>query len=117
MQRINPIATFGLIVFIIIVGAGFSLPGRGYLAPTDIISVHTQVQAGSVAELAMRGRVSLVVATQDALEALPGIGPKTATKILKWRRQNEGLIHSSSLGDVPGIGPKTLNRVESLLRM
>lgn len=54
------------------------------------------------------GPVSLNTATLEQLDALQGIGPATAQKILEWRRTRGGFASVDDLGEVPGIGPKKL---------
>ena len=54
-------------------------------------------------------------ATLEQLEALPGIGPVTAQKILDYRQQH-GAFHSvSELEGVPGIGPAHLAQLKGLV--
>lgn len=54
-------------------------------------------------------------ATLEQLEALPGIGPVTAQKILDYRQQH-GAFHSvSELEGVPGIGPAHLAQLQGLV--
>lgn len=51
--------------------------------------------------------VSLNTATLAQLDALPGIGPVTAQKILDWRQQHGRFTAVTELQEVEGIGPKT----------
>ncbi len=54
-------------------------------------------------------------ATLEQLEALPGIGPVTAQKILDYRQQH-GAFHSvSELEGVPGIGPAHMAQLKGLV--
>lgn len=55
--------------------------------------------------------VRLSTATPDQLEALDGIGPTLASRIVEWRDAHGGLRSVDDLLDVPGIGP---TRLESL---
>ena len=57
------------------------------------------------------GRVSLSSATAAELDALPGIGPVTAQKILDYRAEHGGFRSVDDLDAIPGIGPA---RVEQL---
>ena len=57
------------------------------------------------------GRVSLNSATAAELDALPGIGPVTAQKILDYRAEHGGFRSVEDLDAIPGIGPA---RVEQL---
>ena len=56
-------------------------------------------------------RVSLSSATAAELDALPGIGPVTAQKILDYRAEHGGFRSVEDLDAIPGIGPA---RVEQL---
>jgi competence protein ComEA len=54
-------------------------------------------------------------ATLEQLEALPGIGPVTAQKILDYRQQH-GAFHSVvELEGVPGIGPTHMAQLKGLV--
>lgn len=57
------------------------------------------------------GPVSLSSATQADLEALDGVGPALAARIIAWRDANGGFSSVDQLDDVPGIGPA---RMEAL---
>ena len=54
-------------------------------------------------------------ATKDQLDALPGIGPTTAQKILDYR-QAHGSFHSlAELDAVPGIGQGRIEQLKGLV--
>jgi competence protein ComEA len=54
-------------------------------------------------------------ATAEQLDALPGVGPVTAQKILDYR-QEHGAFHSvAELEGVPGIGPAKLAQLKGLV--
>lgn len=59
--------------------------------------------------------VSLGTADAAALEALPGIGPVLAQRIVAWRTEHGPFASVDALGDVPGIGPSLLGQVRSLV--
>jgi competence protein ComEA len=52
--------------------------------------------------------VSLASATLEQLDALEGIGPVIARKILEWRTKSGGFASVDDLAQIPGIGPKKL---------
>ena len=57
------------------------------------------------------GRLDLNRASADELEGLPGIGPKTAQRILEDRRKRGPFRKVPDLTRVKGIGAKTLARL------
>ena len=62
--------------------------------------------SGSTA--APAARVSLGSATLDQLDALDGIGPTLAQRIVEYRAQHGGFSSLTELGEVDGIGEKRL---------
>ena len=61
--------------------------------------------------------VDLNSADAAALDALPGIGPATAAKIVADRAANGSFKSVDDLGRVPGIGPKKLEQLKGLIRV
>ena len=57
------------------------------------------------------GPVSLSSATAADLEALDGVGPALAARIIAWRDSHGGFSSVDALDEVPGIGPA---RMEAL---
>lgn len=62
-------------------------------------------------------QVNLNTATQAELEALPGIGPVTAGKIIAWRQQHGRFGRVEELQEVDGIGPKTFAELAPHVRV
>ncbi len=62
-------------------------------------------------------RVDLNQADEAALDALPGIGPVTARRILEWRAAHDRFSRVEELAEVPGIGPKLLAQLTPLVRV
>ena len=61
------------------------------------------------------GRPSLSSATLAELDALPGVGPVTAQKILDYRAQHGGFRSVDDLDAVPGIGPARIDQLRDLV--
>ena len=61
-------------------------------------------------------RLDLNRAGPEELQALPGIGPALAGRIVEHRARIGRFRSVDDLLDVSGIGPATLERVRSLVR-
>ncbi|HEX3003233.1 MAG TPA: helix-hairpin-helix domain-containing protein [Angustibacter sp.] len=61
--------------------------------------------------------VDLNAATPDQLDALPGIGPVLAGRIVDFRSQHGRFTSVDELGDVSGIGDAMLERLRPLVRV
>ena len=59
--------------------------------------------------------LNLNSATVEQLQKLPGIGPKTAARILDYRQKNGGFKKIEELMNVRGIGEKTFLRMKAQL--
>jgi competence protein ComEA len=86
-------------------GLAAAPPGGG--ASLDPASASTPQKSA----YGLDGKLNLNAAAADALEELPGIGPKTAQRILADRRAHGPYRRISDLRRVKGIGPKTLARL------
>ncbi|MCL6450649.1 MAG: helix-hairpin-helix domain-containing protein [Acetobacteraceae bacterium] len=56
-------------------------------------------------------------AGRQALEALPGIGPRLAERVLRYREEHGPFRRVEDLLEVEGIGPRTLERLRPLVRV
>jgi competence protein ComEA len=84
------------------------VPARGAAAAASPV-------AAAPAGAAHGGRISLNGATLEQLDALPGIGPVTAQKILEYREKKGAFRSVDELDAVPGIGPARLEQLKEVL--
>lgn len=71
--------------------------------------------AGEGAAAAPGAKVSLAIASVEQLDALPGVGPVTAQRIVDWREKNGPVRTVDELDAIPGIGPATVERLRELV--
>ena len=59
--------------------------------------------------------IDINTASSFELEALPGIGPTTAQKIIEYREQNGAFVSIEDIINVSGIGPGLYERIKELI--
>jgi competence protein ComEA len=59
--------------------------------------------------------ININTATQEELEALPGIGPAKAADIIAYREANGPFTTIDQIKNVPGIGPATFEGLKDLI--
>jgi competence protein ComEA len=92
------------------------VPVRGSGAPTSTPeAAATSPGAGVGVAGSVGGRVHLNSATLEQLDALPGIGPVTAQKILDYRAEHGAFSSVDELDAVPGIGPARMEQLRPLV--
>jgi competence protein ComEA len=70
---------------------------------------------GPGAATASSGPVSLSAATAEQLDALPGVGPVTAEKIVAYRQQHGAFRSVDELDAISGIGPSRISELRGLV--
>ncbi|HEX5619346.1 MAG TPA: helix-hairpin-helix domain-containing protein [Solirubrobacteraceae bacterium] len=90
--------------------------GRQILVPRRI-----PVSAAAAAPTTAPGQptvpVNLNTATLEQLDALSGVGPVTAQKIIDYREEHGGFGSVDELGEVPGIGDVRLASLREQVRV
>jgi len=84
-----------------------------------VVPVRVSAGAGSVAlspsPAGPAAKVSLASATLEQLDALPGVGPVTAQKIVDFRQKHGPLRSVDDLDAIPGIGPARIEQLRDLV--
>ncbi|MCE3552230.1 helix-hairpin-helix domain-containing protein [Pseudonocardia sp. RS11V-5] len=70
---------------------------------------------GDTGGAAPAGKVDLNRATVEQLDALPGVGPVTAQRILDWRTRNGRFARVDQLREVEGIGERRFTQLRELV--
>ncbi|WP_244286200.1 ComEA family DNA-binding protein [Cellulosimicrobium cellulans] len=91
--------------------------GEQIVVPRPGEAVPATGSAPPAAGTAADGTVDLNTADAAALDALPGIGPVLAERIVAWREENGPFTTVDELGEVSGIGPAVLADVRDLVRV
>lgn len=61
--------------------------------------------------------VNINSSLKDDLIKLPGVGPKTAEKIIKYRMEHGDFLTKDDLIKVKGIGPVKLKKIKNLIKL
>lgn len=85
--------------------------GQQVLVPTRVAAAGGS-PVGAREGATAAGPVSLSSATAEQLDALDGIGPTLAARIVAWRTQHGGFSSVDQLLDVPGIGETRLEAIK-----
>ncbi len=88
--------------------------GEQVLVPARL-PVAVAASQGAAVPGVPQGPIQLSSATAEQLDALPGIGPATAQKILDYRAEHGAFRSVEELDDVPGIGPARVEQLRGLV--
>jgi competence protein ComEA len=97
-------------------GVNFAAPvsdGQQVVVPQRGAAVAAGAGAGAAS--ASAGPVSLSSATAEQLDALPGVGPVTAEKIVTYRQQHGAFRSVDELDAISGIGPSRIADLRGLV--
>ena len=95
-------------------GQQIAVPRHGQLAAGG--SALPAAAAGA-APAAPAGPVHLNTATVEQLDALPGIGPATAQKIIDYRQERGAFRSVDELDAIPGFGVKKIDQLRKLVTL
>ena len=83
--------------------------------PSPVVSLSDQRSVAAAPKRSHKGLLDLNRATEQDFDALPGIGPRLAERIMDYR-QSVGVFHSlDGLRAVKGIGKKKFERIRPLV--
>ena len=63
----------------------------------------------------IEGKVNINTATADQIAVLPGIGPKLAAEVVKYRVNNGNFKVIDDLKKVSGVGDKKLEKIKGFI--
>ena len=89
--------------------------GTQIVVPGRAVAGAAVPQAGDAMPNAPPAKVSLSSATLEQLDALPGVGPVTAQKILDYRQEHGAIGSVDDLDAIPGIGPARVEQLRELV--
>ncbi len=85
------------------------------LAPVPLSAAPGRQAGAAEAKASNPVVVNLNTATSDQLQKLPGIGPRTAARIIEYRQKNGGFKKIEELMNVRGVGEKSFLRIKAHL--
>jgi competence protein ComEA len=80
-----------------------------------VVEAGVPATEGGESAVPVGGSVHLNTATLEQLDALPGVGPVTAQKILDYRQEHGAFGSVDELDAIPGIGPARLGQLRELV--
>lgn len=101
-----------------------AVPGNSFAASKEVTSktekatksTKSTKSAKDKTKKAVSKPININTADKKMLTELPGVGPKTADAILKYRKANGKFKSANDLLNVKGIGEKTLKKMKPLLK-
>ncbi|MGQ7296852.1 helix-hairpin-helix domain-containing protein [Quadrisphaera sp. KR29] len=100
---------------VVLPAPGEELPAPPVSGPAAAAGPVPPAAAADAAGGGPGGAVDLNSATLADLDALPGVGPVLAQRLLDWRAEHGRFSSVEEIGEVPGFGPAALERLTPLL--
>ena len=88
-------------------------PSRIHKIPAEQVALFEQKQQ----KLVSKQHVNPNTATSEQLEAIPGIGPQMAERIVVYRQEHGYFATLEDLRKVSGVGPSTYKKIEPYLTL
>jgi comEA protein len=104
----EPMIRFRKVAAMIVCGLALAVPAVA--APQE-----QQTPQPSTTAAVAKAALNLNAATVDQLVTLPGIGPKTAERIIEYRTKSGGFKRVEDLMNVKGIGEKSFLKLKPLV--
>jgi len=91
------------------------LVGEATIAPPTAVSKSSAARTPTAQ--APQGKININTATLEQLDALPGIGPAIAQRIIDYRTQNGNFKKIDDLKNVRGIGDALFDQIKDLVTL
>jgi len=92
---------------------------RAYFARPKLKVVHSELKSGAADDyekiIKRKNEVNINAADVQAIEALPGIGPKLAKDIVDYRAEHGSFLIKEDLRKVRGIGQSKFDAIKDLI--
>jgi comEA protein len=85
----------------------------GLMAVSPALAAQGKAARSAAAKPDVVGTVNINTASASDLERLPGIGPKTAGRIIEYRQKNGGFKKIEDLMNVRGVGEKNFLKLRT----
>jgi competence protein ComEA len=102
---------------IVVPRPGEKVPTPDPVADPGVAAAGAPSGAAGAGAAAPGAPVDLNAATVAQLDALPGVGPVIAGRIVAWRQENGRFAQVDDLAEVQGIGDATLAKLRPLVRV
>jgi competence protein ComEA len=96
-------------------GEQLAVAGGGLAAATPNSTAAFRVITSPATPGTSADQININTGTVDQLEALPGIGPTLAQRIIDYRSAHGPFQRVEDVMNVPGIGPSIFDQIQSLI--